>query len=210
MIKWYDSKYPRFFFFALVFCIAPGAWADEARMAVVEALNNESAASPKRWEIAVSQGGKKVVQVMESVLPDRFHLRLDSEAGSQEAYVIGDSVFLKEKTSWRMIPHAPVWNREIVLNQAKGIASSAIQRAVLIGEEPLGGKTMHHYEFHLFPHLAEHLFRGTNIAGDIWIDSLTKLPAKLTFRITKADKDIKVTQSFDYDSSIKVEPPSIP
>lgn len=210
MTNWYDYNHSGLIVLALLFCIVPGAWADEARTAVVEALNNEAAASPKRWEIAVSQGGKKVVQVMESVLPDRFHLRLDYEAGSQEAYVIGDSVFLKEKTGWRMIPHAPVWNRELVLKQSRGIASSAIQRAVLIGEEPLGEKTMHHYEFHLFPHLAEHLFRGTNIAGDIWIDSLTKLPAKLTFRITKADKDIKVTQSFDYDSSIKVEPPSIP
>ncbi len=177
------------------------AGANEARELIRYSITAAVNAPKKEARLTVRRGSEEVQYVVRQVLPNKLYVRAKSINGEKEVYVIGNQVYTRSSSGWR-ITSAP-FKSSLPFSPVKFLDSNIEMMKEL---EPIvsDGLSQRVFEGSISWHQGRTLNKGT-IA--IIIHSEPVLPFLITFKGRCGKVECAFEYQIAYDANISIEAP---
>ncbi len=184
---------------------AAGSSSDDARAALLRALQASQTAGPYRVVSSITSGTSTIAMHGEVILPDRFHL-FSSNAGApeREYIIIGSATYAKVGDQWSQVQ---IDLSDLVDNFINSLNPENISDVRLVGPEDANGTPALAYTF-----IYTNTIGGVQITNsdETWVGLDNGLPVKQVVDGELNGTAYHTEQAVEYDPSITIEAPATP
>jgi hypothetical protein len=177
----------------------------DAKQAIIELGKAQLKAGPYRVKQTVESSQGKLEQIIEVILPDRFHVLMDVQGQKMEMLILPNKSFMKQgESKWQTFP---VDIGQITQNFTQQISDDfeyKITDAKNLGEETINGEAANVYRYATVTE-----FSGIKVVSTstTWVSKRTGLPIRNEVEGEANGVKSKTTQEIEYDATIKIEEP---
>lgn len=158
-----------------------------------------------RAKQTIVDGENSLETIVEHQAPDRYRVTLDiGESVPFETIMIGETMYQNIGGTWMELPVDMGSEFSNMINDPQSMMEGSIENIEFVGIEDVDGESAKVYRFTAVDTLTD-----TSATSEIitWIRESDNLPLKQEITFTGTDVEGQITQVFEYDVDISIEPP---
>jgi hypothetical protein len=177
----------------------------DAKQTIVEFGQAQLKAGPYRVKQTIESSQGKLEQIIEVILPDRFHIWMDMQGQKMEMLILPNKSFMKQgESKWQSFPVDIGQITQNFMQQISDDFEYKIADANYLGEQTINGEAANVYRYATATE-----FSGTKVVSTstTWVSKRTGLPIRNEVEGEANGVKSKTIQEIEYDATIKIEEP---